>query len=327
MDGAGENLTLKERSASSAWKLNIQFEITARDTPQQNHLAELGFTSLASKGRALMNQANIPLSVRYKVFKEAFKTATLLDGLQTTSIDEKIATRYMHFFGSNPNFAKHLRTWGEAGTVKIKTKSTPKIADRGAQCMFVGYALDHSGNTYRMWDPITGGVHTSRDVIWLKRMFFEAPVLALDIAVVDDVEVTIPQHEAGESLQDRVDQQIAHPVGVVEETAASLRESGDESEADTESEASAITPVVANTRSGRRTVKPTRLIEETGAAMPDLDNLDAYEIQLTRAEERYYEAMKQLQEGEFVADEVNCVGAGLGGGFGSTKELHVMKYK
>jgi hypothetical protein len=66
------------------------------------------------------------------------------------------------------------------------------------------------------------------------------------------------------------------------------------------------------------------LIEEAGEVMPDLEN---YEIQLTRAEEQYYEAMKVLREGEFIPDEVNCVGAGIGGGFVNTKELHVMKYQ
>eukprot|EP00957_Ditylum_brightwellii_P038657 2922379-Ditylum_brightwellii.AAC.1 len=38
-DNAGENKTLEKRSQSSDWKMNIQFEYTARATPQQNHLA------------------------------------------------------------------------------------------------------------------------------------------------------------------------------------------------------------------------------------------------------------------------------------------------
>jgi hypothetical protein len=44
-----------------------------------------------------MYRANVPEEVRYLLWKEAFKTATLLDGLI------------------------HLRTWGEAVTVKIVT--------------------------------------------------------------------------------------------------------------------------------------------------------------------------------------------------------------
>jgi hypothetical protein len=53
LDNPGENKLLQQRSQSVDWKLNIDFEFTARDTPaQQNHLAELGFAHLASYGRA-----------------------------------------------------------------------------------------------------------------------------------------------------------------------------------------------------------------------------------------------------------------------------------
>ena len=78
-----------------------------------------------------------------------------MDGLQVIDLDGVKATRYMHWSGRNPDFSNHLRTWGEAGTVKVKTKATPKIADRGVQCIFVGYALDHAGDVYRMYNPAT----------------------------------------------------------------------------------------------------------------------------------------------------------------------------
>ena len=64
--------------------------------------------------------------------------------------------------------------------------------------------------------------------------------------------------------------------------------------------------------------------DEAGAAMPDLQG---YEIELTNAEEHYYNSMREIHEGEFVTNEITCVGAGLGGRFANTKELHVMKYK
>ena len=51
-----------------------------------------------------------------------------------------------------------------------------------------------------------------------------------------------------------------------------------------------------------------------------------YEIGLTRAEVEYYQAMKDFPEGEYAPGELTCVGAGIGGGFANTKELHVMKY-
>lgn len=47
-DNGGENQKLKERCDSAEWKMGIKFEFTARNTPQQNHLAELGLTTIAN---------------------------------------------------------------------------------------------------------------------------------------------------------------------------------------------------------------------------------------------------------------------------------------
>jgi hypothetical protein len=107
------------------------------------------------------------------VWTAAFKTATLLDGLLPIETGGVAASRCVHWCGKNPGFAKHLRTWGEAGTVKTKTDTAPKVKDRGIPCMFVGHALDHPEDTCRMWNPETGGVHQTRDAIWMKRMFYE----------------------------------------------------------------------------------------------------------------------------------------------------------
>ena len=94
------------------------------------------------------------------------KTASLLDGLTVTTVEGKTATRYVLWAGENPKFAGHLRTWGEAGSIKTRVRGTPKIADRGTQCMMVGYSIDHAGDCYQMWDPVTGGIHDTRDVTY-----------------------------------------------------------------------------------------------------------------------------------------------------------------
>jgi hypothetical protein len=165
--------------------LNITYEFPAGDTPQQNHLAELGFAHLANYGRALMARANVPLNIRYKVFTKAFKTATLLDGLTVIRIGNKEATRYEHWCGKNPEFSEHLRTWGKVGTAKIKTNATPKIGDRGIQCMFVGYSLDHTADCYEMWNPATSRVHQTRDVIWLNRMYYNRVEPAVNNIIIE----------------------------------------------------------------------------------------------------------------------------------------------
>ena len=156
----------------------MTFEFTPRDIPQQNSLAEVGFATCANRGRALMARANVPTDIRTKVWTAAFMTATLLDGLMSIEIDGVINSRYEHWCGMNPKFAKYLRLWGEAGTVKTKTTTTPKVKDRGVPCMMIGYALEHPGDTYRMWNPDTNGVYQSRHVIWMKRMYYQKKILS-----------------------------------------------------------------------------------------------------------------------------------------------------
>jgi len=65
LDNAGENKLLKKRCDSKDWKLGIEFEFTARDTPQQNSLAEVGFATIANRGPALMHRANVSFEKRF----------------------------------------------------------------------------------------------------------------------------------------------------------------------------------------------------------------------------------------------------------------------
>ena len=58
------------------------------------------------------------LKIRYKVCKEAFKTATVMDGLTLVTSDGKTATKFEHWMGSDPKFASKLRMWGKAGVKK-----------------------------------------------------------------------------------------------------------------------------------------------------------------------------------------------------------------
>jgi hypothetical protein len=89
MDHAGENKLLQQRCESKDWQFVINYEYTGRDTPQHNHMADLGFTTLGNKGRALMVRANIPMNKRYLLFREAFKTSTYVHSLVVTTVGKK----------------------------------------------------------------------------------------------------------------------------------------------------------------------------------------------------------------------------------------------
>ena len=146
-----------------------------------------------------------------------------LDGLTVIKLNGVEATQFVHWGGKNPEFAKYLHVWGEAGTVKTKTKTFPKLFDHGVHCMMVCYALNHAGDTYRMWDMKTNRVHEMRDVIWLKRMYFEKEEEAQDVVIepdgVDPKEV-VEIVEAGEGEEPQADEEevVEEEVGAGSQT-------------------------------------------------------------------------------------------------------------
>lgn len=62
--------------------------------------------------------------------------------------------------------------------------------------MFVGYPKEHDSDTYEMWDPITGGIHVTRDVIWLKRMYHPDPKKEEDSILIEPMFTTENEHNA-----------------------------------------------------------------------------------------------------------------------------------
>jgi hypothetical protein len=54
----------------------IKFEFTGHDKPQRNHLAEVGPATIASRGRAIMNDTAIPKEFCQNFWREAFQTST-----------------------------------------------------------------------------------------------------------------------------------------------------------------------------------------------------------------------------------------------------------
>ena len=135
---------------------------------------------MANKGRALIIEENVPIKMRYKVFCEAICTKTLADGLTAITVDGNTTTGFKHLFGTNHVFMSFLRTWGEDGTMKIKTATTPKLENCGVQCMFVGYAKNHYGGCYGMLNVEKLRILIEHDVIWLNRIYFDPAKVTQD---------------------------------------------------------------------------------------------------------------------------------------------------
>ena len=80
--------------------------------------------------------------------RNAFQTATKLENLTIIDIEGELKTRNEHFGEKAPKFSKQLKTFGEAGIVKIGKDG--KIGKYGAPSMFVGYTCNQIGDFYCM---------------------------------------------------------------------------------------------------------------------------------------------------------------------------------
>jgi len=56
--------------------------------------------------------------------------------------------------------------WGQIGYVTIQERKQKKLAEKAIKCTMLGYAEDHSGDTYRLYNPANDTVIMSRDVRW-----------------------------------------------------------------------------------------------------------------------------------------------------------------
>ena len=93
-DNNRENKSLKEKHDSSAWKLQVQFEFTARDTPKQSHLADLDFRILTIRERTMMYAASLPENIWKRLFTKASKVALMLDGLKKVESNVVVGSRF-----------------------------------------------------------------------------------------------------------------------------------------------------------------------------------------------------------------------------------------
>jgi hypothetical protein len=63
-----------------------------------------------------------------------------------------------------------------------------QLSDRGITCVLVGYAVDHDGDCYEMLDVNDGTIYVTRDIVWLKRMYFSTS------PTIDDDGAYLPIH-------------------------------------------------------------------------------------------------------------------------------------
>jgi hypothetical protein len=160
MDNSGENISLKEQTKD----MNVVYELTAPNTPQQNGRVERKFAVLYDCVRSLLNSAKLPDTLQQKCWAEAANHSTdLINGICTAS---NTTPPYAAFYKENPPFYKYLRTFGEntVTSTLVNKKVTAKTSNRGTLALYLGRAQNHSADSYRLLKLDTLQVIISRNV-------------------------------------------------------------------------------------------------------------------------------------------------------------------
>jgi hypothetical protein len=186
----------------------------------------------------------------------------------------------------------------------MKTDTTPKFADRGIKCMFVGHARNNDGDCYETWNPKTSKIYVTRDVIWLNKMCF-------DEEVMEGVKTTRVKTTQTLDTDEEIENMIYENNNEHDESEKSEQIDGEDMTKEEEK---------IETEDSEKDSVPTG-VTRSGNTFRDIAacNLEQHPLKLTKAEINVHNRMNKI-------NDIACVGAGIGGGFKTTTELHVMKY-
>ncbi len=205
-DNAGGNKLLQQARKEKGDF--IKFEYTVRNTPQQNGQVERSFATLYGRMRLMMRAGNMTEKEKQTFWIEAASTAKKVDNLLIRKGETK--GQYQAIYGSRPDYEQHLRTFWEKGIVtkKMGNEVKAKIEDRGLVYTFLGYAKDHTGDTYSMRNNKTGEAIIARDVVWTEG---KAPKVEEDNGIVD-IELEMEDKEKFQDESDKPKGTVKIPV-------------------------------------------------------------------------------------------------------------------
>lgn len=129
-------------------------------TPEQNGASERMNRSLVEKAKCLLYEAGLDKSF----WAEAVNTACYLRNRSAVSNIPK--TPYEMFFNRRPDLS-HVRIFGSIAMTHIPKEKRRKWDKKSEKLILIGFSETTKG--YRVYDPKTGQVYTSRDVVIIEK--------------------------------------------------------------------------------------------------------------------------------------------------------------
>lgn len=130
-------------------------------TPEQNGISERFIRTIVEKAKCLLFDADL----EKRFWAEAAHTAVYLQNRTvTTSLNYK--TPFEIWTGRKPDVS-HLRVLGSTVMVHVPKQNRLKWDRKSEKCILVGYSNDVKG--YRIYNPKTNVITTSRDVVILEK--------------------------------------------------------------------------------------------------------------------------------------------------------------
>ena len=136
----------------------IKRQLTVRQSPQQNGIAERKNRSIVEVARSMLKAKGLP----NKYWAEAVNTAIYLLNRSPTKAVQHM-TPYEAWFQRKPKI-DHLKIFGCPAYYHVLPQNREKFDEKGEKCIFIGYS-DHSKG-YRLYNPNTQELIISRDVIF-----------------------------------------------------------------------------------------------------------------------------------------------------------------
>jgi len=84
------------------------------------------------------------------LWAEAVRTATKIENVVAST--NKAEPAHNAFYNKEASYAHHLQTFGKCGIVHDAKTIKNKLDNHGETCIFVGYANNHMGNVYHMFN-------------------------------------------------------------------------------------------------------------------------------------------------------------------------------